>query len=68
MLLVAPVREDRRLSSSMDGFEQSNYDMLAVVNRARSDVPAVTHVDFKCPGPDRGPGRQSPVPRHSQGV
>ncbi|MFO1462094.1 MAG: carbamoyltransferase [Verrucomicrobiota bacterium] len=46
MLLVAPVREDRRLSSSMDGFEQSNYDMLAVVNRARSDVPAVTHVDF----------------------
>jgi carbamoyltransferase len=47
MLLVAPVREERRLPMSRDGFEGGDSeDMLAVINRPRSDVPAVTHVDY----------------------
>lgn len=47
MLLVAPVRAERRLEQA--GFAASSAwdeDMLAVINRARSDVPAITHVDY----------------------
>ena len=43
MLLVAPVREQRRAPL------QGDEDQLAVierVNRPRSDVPAITHVDY----------------------
>ncbi len=47
MLLVAPVREERRLPMSWEGFEGGDSeDMLEVINRPRSDVPAVTHVDY----------------------
>jgi carbamoyltransferase len=47
MLLVAPVREERRLPISWDGFEGGDSeDMLEVINRPRSDIPAVTHVDY----------------------
>ena len=44
MLLVAPVRPDRRQPTrhSLDDAE----DMLAIVNEPRSDIPAVTHVDY----------------------
>ena len=45
MLLVAPVKESRRLP--MPGpFLDDDDDMLKVVNKPRSDVPAVTHVDY----------------------
>jgi len=48
MLLVAPVREARRLPVSRGGFEDGggDEDMLAVINQPRSDIPAVTHVDY----------------------
>jgi carbamoyltransferase len=47
MLLVAPVREERRLPVSWDNFGGGDADdMLAVINRPRSDIPAVTHVDY----------------------
>jgi carbamoyltransferase len=42
MLLVAPVREVRRLAAANDGTD----DLLVILNQARSDIPAVTHVDY----------------------
>ncbi len=42
MLLVAPVREERRVQ--LRGDEQ-DLDIMEWVNRERSDVPAITHVD-----------------------
>jgi len=42
MLVVAPVQESRRIP-----FERGESDdMLAIVNRPRSSVPAITHVDY----------------------
>jgi carbamoyltransferase len=47
MLLIAPVRESRRREMSLEGFEgDDGDDMLAVINQPRSDIPAVTHVDY----------------------
>jgi carbamoyltransferase len=46
MLLVAPVREERRLPTDRAAFDAGDDDLLAVVRQARSDVPAVTHVDY----------------------
>ena len=46
MLLVAPVREERRRLDDRSAFEEGDDDMLAVVRQARSDIPAVTHVDY----------------------
>ncbi|MBW3572781.1 MAG: carbamoyltransferase [Gemmatimonadetes bacterium] len=46
MLLVAPVREDRQLPMSPPSVHQADDDMLEVVRQARSDIPAVTHVDY----------------------
>lgn len=46
MLLVAPVREDRRKRDDRAAFEAGDDDMLAVVRQARSDIPAVTHIDY----------------------
>ncbi len=45
MLLVAPVKEEHRLPMDIDNFTQDD-DLLALVNQLRSDVPAVTHVDY----------------------
>src|SRR5262245_49338798 len=42
MLLVAPVREERRVPASGD---EREIDIHEWVNRRRSDVPAITHVD-----------------------
>jgi len=42
MLLVAPVRATRRLPCERVG----GSDLLAVVRQPRSDIPAVTHVDY----------------------
>ena len=44
MLLVAPVIEKRRLDFDRQEFDDD--DMLAMVRRPRSDLPAVTHVDW----------------------
>lgn len=45
MLLVAPVRQARRIQ--LNGHVQSDGDdLLPVVRQLRSDVPAVTHVDY----------------------
>jgi carbamoyltransferase len=46
MLLVAAVREERRRHVDRTAFEEGDDDMLAVVRQARSDIPAVTHVDY----------------------
>jgi carbamoyltransferase len=43
MLLVAPVREDRRKPMSDD---ERNLFGIAKLNVPRSDVPAITHVDY----------------------
>ena len=46
MLLVAPVRESARRPMQLGAFEAGDDDLLAVVSQARSDIPAVTHVDY----------------------
>ena len=45
MLLVARVKPERTLPVDLDPFYQTG-DMLALVNQPRSDIPAVTHVDY----------------------
>jgi carbamoyltransferase len=44
MLLVAPVRPERCLPR--EAAIASDDDLLAAVNQARSDIPAVTHWDY----------------------
>jgi carbamoyltransferase len=44
MLLVAPVLEARR--RPLVGDEGHTEDLLEAINRPRSDIPAVTHVDY----------------------
>lgn len=47
MLLVAPVKQELRLQTSISEFwESEDDDMLNIVNQPRSDIPAVTHVDY----------------------
>ena len=46
MLLVAPVRKDRQIEIDRSAFDSGDDDLLAVVNKPRSDIPAVTHVDY----------------------
>ena len=43
MLLVAPVKEERRVQMSED---QKNLFGIEKLNVPRSDVPAVTHIDY----------------------
>ena len=42
MLLVAPVKESRRIAQPAEETD----DMISIINRERSDVPAITHVDY----------------------
>lgn len=44
MLLVAPVKAERRITVSEGNGETE--DMISIINQARSDVPAITHVDY----------------------
>jgi carbamoyltransferase len=44
MLLVAPVKEERQLP--MERAISEGDDMLPILNQLRSDIPAVTHVDY----------------------
>jgi len=46
MLMVAPVHATRRRPMDTSAFEAGDDDMMAVINQPRSDVPAVTHVDY----------------------
>jgi carbamoyltransferase len=46
MLLVAPVTQTRRLPFDRSGFDAGDDDMLAMVRQPRSDIPAITHVDY----------------------
>lgn len=45
MLVVAPVNEARRTDFELN-LNEDNMDMIKIVNHPRSDIPAVTHVDF----------------------
>ncbi|MFP5318561.1 MAG: carbamoyltransferase N-terminal domain-containing protein [Acidimicrobiia bacterium] len=44
MLIVAPVRKERR--KEVPRLEMPDGDMLPVVRQVRSEIPAVTHVDY----------------------
>jgi carbamoyltransferase len=46
MLLVAPVKAERRLPMDLAQFRDGDDDMRALINQPRSDVPAITHVDY----------------------
>lgn len=47
MLFCANVKEDRRKEFDLEGsLADAKNNMLPVVNRMRSDIPAVTHVDY----------------------
>ena len=47
MLLCADVHESRRKEFLLEKeIEQSKENLLPVVNKVRSDIPAVTHVDY----------------------
>lgn len=47
MLLVAPVKEKLRLAiDSIHQLEENDHDMVLVINKIRSTIPAITHVDF----------------------
>ncbi|MBR1391649.1 MAG: carbamoyltransferase [Lachnospiraceae bacterium] len=47
MLLCADVKKERRYEFSLKKqLEYSDMDMLPIVNSKRSDIPAVTHVDY----------------------
>lgn len=47
MLLVSDVNEDRRVEFDKEEFLNHYHDdMLPIVNSPRSDIPAVTHIDY----------------------
>jgi carbamoyltransferase len=46
MLLVAQVCKERQLPMHWESFTHGDDDMLPVINQPRSDIPAVTHVDY----------------------
>ncbi|MFZ5782621.1 MAG: carbamoyltransferase [Pseudomonadota bacterium] len=46
MLLVAPVRESLRRPFDLGAFHRGDADMIPEVNKVRSSLPAITHVDY----------------------
>lgn len=47
MLLVGEVKKERQKSFDLEELlKTSGEDMLPVINKVRSDIPAVTHVDY----------------------
>ena len=44
MLLVAPVKEERCIRQPL--LDEKGDDLIALVNKRRSDIPAVTHIDY----------------------
>ena len=45
MLLVGQVARERCLPTNRESWWHENEDMLSIIRRPRSDVPAITHVD-----------------------
>jgi carbamoyltransferase len=46
MLVVAPVVGQRRVEVQPDGASAGSDDLIATVNQVRSELPAITHVDY----------------------
>lgn len=47
MLMCADVTKERRLEFDVNkSIEESHHDLLHVINKKRSDIPAVTHIDY----------------------
>ena len=46
MLLVAPVRDSLRMPFDLAAFRRGGADMIPEVNKVRSTLPAITHVDY----------------------
>jgi len=46
MLLVAPVKRQRRKKINPNKYYNSNNDLLKIINQSRSDIPAVTHINY----------------------
>lgn len=46
MLLTAPLRPERRLATPPPAADATDADHLATIDEVRSDIPAVTHVDY----------------------
>jgi len=46
MLLVAQVKESIRINTGEDNLANDGFDMLKTINRLRSTIPAVTHIDY----------------------
>lgn len=47
MLLVEPVKKERQLPFDRDAMlKATDFDMLPIVNAKRSDIPAITHIDY----------------------
>lgn len=47
MLLVEKVRKSRRIEVTLqEDLKKYNHNMLEIVKKKRSDIPAVTHVDY----------------------
>lgn len=46
MLMVAPVQAARRKRMELRAFDGGDDDMMALINQPRSDLPAITHVDY----------------------
>jgi len=45
MLLVAPIKKEMRLFNEKNK-RNCNEDLIAIVNQKRSELPAITHVDY----------------------
>ena len=63
MLMVADVVERRRRAMTEAERQLFGIDKL---NVPRSEIPAVTHVDYSARDPDRAPRNQSSLPRAAQ--
>lgn len=46
MLIVGAVLESHRLPIDMQSMDSTNYNMLEMLNKKRSDIPSVTHIDY----------------------
>ena len=63
MLVVADVRKDRQLPVDWADFRKGDADMFKVLNQRRSDLPAITHVDYSARVQTVDPRRNPPFHR-----
>ncbi len=66
MLLVAPVKRERQIPMTRE--QDESLWGIAKLNILRSDIPAVTHIDYSARVTDRDGGDEPRVPRPYQGV